>query len=221
VDLTWRGSSCVGIDHYDVYRYSPVGGALRPVLTDTRQTRYSTVHTDIQHAIGPITRELYPTYQVVATDRLGRTTVVDPVRRSPVSYEQENGTTYANGGGSGPVFTATPVAGRGWQTRHGDDYDGGSVLASTRRGAQVRIPVRTSHPMRLALEMTTGPRMGAVEVLIDGHRAGVVDTGARTARPRVLVAQYRLEAGSHTVTLVNLASHHREAVQLDGVFVSD
>lgn len=217
VELAWQGRSCVGIDHYDLYRYSPVGWTLQPVLTHTRQTRLATLHTDIHYAIGPITRELYATYKLVATDRLGRSTVVDQVRRSPVSYEQENGTTYANGG----VFTAKPVAGPGWRTQRGADFDGGTVLATSRRGAQVRIPVTTSHPMQLALEMTTGPRTGAVTVLIDGRRAGVVDTRATTARSRVLVAQYRLAAGRHTVTLVNLAPRHREVVQLDGVFVSD
>lgn len=221
VALTWQGSARAGIDHYDLYRYSPVGGALSRVLTHTRQTRYETTHNDIHHAFGPVTRSLYATFKVVATDRFGRTAVADQVRRGPVSYEQENGTTYANGNGSAPVFTGKPVAGRGWQTQRGEAYDGGTVLASARQGAQIAIPLKISHSTQVALEMTTGPQLGAVEVRVDGRRVAVVDTWARTTRARVLVAQYRLEAGRHTVTLVNLGIRPRPTVQFDGVFVSD
>jgi len=50
---------------------------------------------------------------------------------------------------------------------------------------------------------------------------GVVDTWSRTTRPRVLVAQYTVAAGKHTVTLVNLGTVHRPTVELDGIFIAD
>lgn len=221
VAVVWQGRSRVGIDHYDLYRYNYQGSPIVPVLTGTHRTSYPTVHTDVHGAFGPITRSLRPTFNVAATDRLGQVTRVDGNRRSPVEYEQENGTTYADGTGGSRVFPAKPVAGPGWRTLRGGDYDGGTVLATSRRGAQIRIPINTYHTMQVALEMTTGPRLGSVEVRIDGRRAGTIDTSARTTRARVLVAQYQLEAGAHTVTLVNRGVGSHAMVQLDGVFVSD
>lgn len=220
VTLAWQARSRVGIDHYDVFRDDGPGTPSYLVLRG-RATSYRTSHTDISLASGHLGITLYPRFTVTAIDRLGQSTTVSAVRRGPVQYEQENGTTYTDRAGSSRVFTGKPVAGPGWRTVHGDDYDGGTVLATSRRGAQLRIPIRTYHAMQVALEMTTGPRLGRVEVRIDGHRVGVVDTWARATRARVLVAQYRLEAGAHTVTLVNLGARSNATVQLDGVFVSD
>jgi hypothetical protein len=220
VAVTWQGRSRVGIDHYDLFRDDGPDTPSYIVTGPTHQTSYPTVHTDIHANVGHLGITLNPGFRVIATDRLGQTTSVHS-SRGPVQYEQENGTTYADLPGATRVFIAKPVAGPGWRTVCGAEYDGGTVLATTRHGAQIRIPVRTYHAMQVALEMTTGPRMGTVEVRIDGRHAGVVDTSSRTTRARVLVAQYRLAAGQHTITLVNLGVRSHAAVQFDGVFVSD
>jgi hypothetical protein len=220
VAVTWYGRSRVGIDHYDVFRDDGPDTPSYAVMLRTHRTSYPTVHTDVHTDTGHLDVALNPGFRVIATDRLGRSTAVDG-RRGPLQYEQENGTTFTDRPGERRVFTRAPLAGRGWYTLRGRDYDGGAVLATTRGGAQVRIPLRVSHVTQVALEMTTGPRLGTVQVRIDGRNAGLVRTWAPSTRARVLVAQYRLEAGPHTITLVNQGLRSHAMVQLDGIFVAD
>lgn len=192
------------------------------VLDNTTATSYRMLHTDLLHPIAPhpgrLVDFLNPRFRLVATDPAGRTTTVE-TQRHPLYFEQENGTTYLKGR---TVFPSAPRTGRGWRTVNGTEYDGGSALATSLRGAFVRIPV-TAHEggQWVALEMSTGPRLGVVEVRVDGHRVGTVDTYHAHRRERVLVAEYRLDAGDHLVTLVNLGVRNRQTVRLDGVFASD
>ena len=220
VELVWSARSRVGIAGYDLYRHDPKGGdTLYQLLAGTTQTRYATSHTDASHVFGPITRELYPTFKLVATDNAGRSTTVDPIRRSPEFSEQENGTTWYGES----VFPTDPVVVRhSWQVRTGGDYDAGAVLVARSHGATLRIPVTAGHDGQwFALEMTTGPRLGRVEVRVDGHTVGLVDTHAATRTPRVLVAQYKVSQGAHTITLVDEGTGYRPSVELDGIFASD
>jgi hypothetical protein len=220
VAVAWHGRGRAGIDHYDLFRDDGPNTPYYAVMLRTLRTSYPMLHTDIHANFGHLNVVRDPGFKLFATDRFGRTTTVDS-RRGPLHYEQENGSTFTDPRGTTQVFTAAPVAGHGWRTLHGTDFDGGTVLATTRHGAQVRIPIRTYHIMQAALEMTTGPRLGTVEVRIDGRHAGVVDTRSDVTKARVLVAQYRLTAGQHTITLVNLGLRSHAMVQFDGVFLSD
>lgn len=219
VELVWSARSRVGIAGYDLYRHNPNGGSgLFQLLSGTTQTRYQMNHTDAAHVFGPITRRLHPTFKLVATDKAGRTTTVDPIRRSPVFSEQENGTTWYGES----VFPSDPkVIHNSWLTRTGSDYDAGAVLVARYHGATLRIPVTTHAGQWIALEMTTGPRLGTVEVRVDGHKVGLVNTYAATRTPRVLVAQYKMTKGEHTITLIDQGTGYRPSVELDGIFASD
>jgi hypothetical protein len=220
VELVWHAASVHRTPAltYDLFH---ITFETKQVLDDSTATSYRMLHTDQARPIAPhpgrLTDVLNPRFSLVATARSGGSTTVG-TQRHPVFSEQENGTTYLTGRS---VFPAAPTAGRAWTSRSGDAYDAGAVLTTRQRGATVRIPVTTHADQWVALEMTTGPQLGAVEVRVDGHRVGVVDTYRATTTPRVLVAQYRLDAGNHTVTLVNLGVHHRATVELDGVFASD
>jgi hypothetical protein len=223
VELAWRGYARQGarIAGYDLFQHHPSTTQLFPLLKNSRATRYAFVHTDVAYpplggAIGP---RLHPRFRLVAKDTAGRTTVVDPIQRHPVFSEQENGTTYQNGRS---VFPRAPRPDRGWYRQAGPQYDAGSVLVSRNRGATVSIPVKAHRGGQwIALEMTTGPGLGVAEVRVDGHRVGTVDTRSRTTRQRVLVAEYLIGAGNHTVTVTNLGTHRRSTIELDGVFASD
>lgn len=220
VELVWRAEHGrrTTATTYDLFH---ITFETKQVLDDSTATTYRMLHTDQAHPIAPhpgrLTDVLNPRFTLVATGAAGGTTTV-LTQRHPLFSEQENGTTYLTGRS---VFPAAPTAGPGWSTRSGDTYDAGAVLTTQRRGATLRIPVRTHDGQWVALEMSTGPRLGVVEVRVDGHRVGVVDTYRATATPRVLVAQYRLTAGDHTLSLVNLGVHHRATVELDGVLASD
>jgi hypothetical protein len=221
VKLTWRGHAqgWARISGYDLFQYHVYTGRLVSLLRNTRSTEYTYYHKDIAYPPRIKVMGLHPTFRLVAKDTAGRTTVLDPIRRGPVFSEQENGTTYQNGRS---VFPQAPQADRGWKRTSGSSYDAGSALVSSVKGSSVRIPVRAhSGGQWFALEMTTGPRLGSVEVRVDGRRVGHIDTSSRRTRHRVLVAEYFVKAGRHTVTLTNLGLAHRRTVELDGVFASD
>lgn len=204
---------------FDLYRTSPAPARL---LHRSQAMSYGTVITDQAYRLpgqpASVARTLHPQFRIVATDVLGRRQT-DETRRDPVFYEQENGVTYQNGR---TVFPSAPTASRAWSRTTGRDYDGGTVLTSTRRGATVTIPVRShSYAQHFALEMSTGPRSGMADVLVDGKRIMTVDTYNARPRDRVLVAQFSVSTGDHVVSLVNAGVSRRPVVQLDGIFASD
>ena len=69
--------------------------------------------------------------------------------------------------------------------------------------------------------MTTGPRLGKAEIRVDDHVVGTVDTFSGRTRARVLVGEYLVRSGNHTVTVTNLATRARPTIEIDGMFASD
>ena len=73
----------------------------------------------------------------------------------------------------------------------------------------------------MGLVMATGPRDGQFAVYVDGVQVDTVDTYSARWRPRVVVWDHEMTAGTHTVRLVNLATSGRPHLQLDAVLTDD
>jgi hypothetical protein len=101
-----------------------------------------------------------------------------------------------------------------WSTARSASSLIGTTHTTVQKGASVSRPVQGG---LTGLVMITGPARGAVAVLLDGRRIAVVDTYAATRQYRTVVWQRLLPAGSHTLTLVNLATPGRPRVDLDAI----
>lgn len=224
VELTWsawaqgEGRYITG---YNFYRYDPQSGLLDPVLTNTLRTSYQGLGIDYTRPLpGPSALRLHLQYRLVAYSSNGQATVIDRIPLDPCYSEQENGTTYQDGR---TVFPSAPTVVNGWHRRSGPAYDAGSVLTSNRPGATVKIPIKSwGRGQYFALEMTTGPRHGKVEVRLGDSSTplATIDTYSPTVRHRVLVAQFRFRGGNYDLTLVNVGTPHRPTVEFDGIFAS-
>ena len=96
----------------------------------------------------------------------------------------------------------------------------GTLTTTTARGA--RLTMTCSQCVGLVLVGRAGPRYGKLQVTIDGT-SKVIDTGYFAGRrpssnhDRVVLFSTGLAPGSHTVTIVNLATAGRPTIALDGL----
>ena len=221
VQLDWRARSSVGIDHVDVSVHLPGGTdpvTVLPVLTGTTASSWLTTRPDTWAFPGGGNAKGPKTYRVTAVDTRGASTTVDGIVLDRVHSEQQDGATYS---GVEDGFPAHPTATSTWQQVTGADLDEGSALQTTTRGARIDVPVSTRAQQVFAVEASTGPGHGRFDVLVDGVKVGSANTAGTTDRQRILVFQYALTAGTHTVSVVSAGRPSGSTVTVDGFFLSD
>ena len=86
--------------------------------------------------------------------------------------------------------------------------------------ATATLTVPPGEASHLGLVMAEGPGRGKFRVYVDGVRHATVGTYAATSRPRVIVWQVALRAGTHKVRIVNLATPGRPRIDLDAVLTN-
>jgi len=215
---TWSASRPV--DHYDLAAHAVNSSdpTLYPLLTDSQDTSYPARVLDALSVPGGGSLKTPKSYRLTAVTSSGRTAQVDRTMAANVHFEQQDGTTYGNQ--DKDLFSGPPGATSVWEPVQGDELDGGTALRSSHvLGAAVTFPVTAAHDGQVfAPELTAGPDQGAVDVLVDGVTVGRVSLAAAQARPRTLVAQFPLTAGTHRITLLTASS---ATVTVDGLFLSD
>jgi hypothetical protein len=81
---------------------------------------------------------------------------------------------------SQPLGARSMRTSKGWKTLSKKSYFGGAALASTRRGASLRLP-KTTRVRQFALLAAVGKRAGTVNVFVGGRRVATVSLAAKKA----------------------------------------
>lgn len=197
------GSGICGFDVYDVY----AGADPALVVSNSLARRYETTATDYDDQFGGGSFKV-DGFTVVARDCAGNETTKFTNSRPVVT--QEDGWTFGYPGVS-ITYKGT------WGTSHCTCWSGDFAAKTTKRGATAVISKEWKKGETVALVMETAPDRGAFAVLVDGTKAATVDTYAAAKTHRVVVWAKRMAAGVHEIRVVNLATTHRQRIDLDAV----
>lgn len=103
-----------------------------------------------------------------------------------------------------------------WRTSACDCWVDGTVLRTRRPKARLHFTTEVEQDEVLAVVMTTAPNRGQARILLDGVNEGRIDTYSAVRRDRIVVWQTPpLDAGFHTITVVNLATEGRPRIDVD------
>lgn len=103
----------------------------------------------------------------------------------------------------------------GWATVSRSSAYLGSAKYTTHSGSYANLTLTKGTVYLLA---TVGPKMGKLAVYYRGRRVGTIDTYSKTTRYRRVfkLATYATGSGSSTIKIVNLATHNRPRIEVDG-----
>lgn len=204
--VSWSATDASGICGYDVFRVF-AGMAPQLMVTNSMATTYLDQTTDYDDQQGGGSIKVLG-WKISAHDCAGNissaTTTVLPV------VTQENSSTYGYKG------VKISYAGT-WNSSICKCWSGGRDRWTSSAGARATITRTWAAGDQVALVTERAPDRGAFKVLVDGVHRATVNTYAATRSHRSVVWNGRLSAGTHTITLVNLATPGRERIDLDAV----
>lgn len=103
-----------------------------------------------------------------------------------------------------------------WATQTGTWTSGGQQRFTSASGASVDFTWNHYGAGRhIGLVMARGPGRGSAAVLVDDVLVGIVDTHAASNDNRRVVFDHRMPAGSHTLTIMNLATAGHPRIDVD------
>ncbi len=103
-----------------------------------------------------------------------------------------------------------------WRESFCDCWLGGKVLRTSKKWARMTYTFEASEDQVVAIVMPMAPNRGKAKIKVDGVRRGTVDTYSPTRDNRIVVWQTEpLEAGVHTITVINLATEGRPRIDVD------
>jgi hypothetical protein len=137
-------------------------------------------------------------------------------RGSKPRVTQDNNTDGAWG-----VTDASIVYSKRWWTNTRASASGGTMHETGHGGATATITATFAAGQHFGLVMARGPRDGTAAVYVDGAPFADLDTYAARWRPRVVVYDLTMSAGTHTIRLVNRATAGHPHLQLDAVLTDD
>jgi hypothetical protein len=137
-------------------------------------------------------------YAATATDCAGNTTATDSGTLFHVRAAQETG---------GVKYST------GWSTGTSSTYYGGHDKYTTKKGAKATHKFTGSS---IAWIATKSSGRGAADVYLDGHLAAKMNLHSTTTIPRDIVFQHSWPTvGTHTITIINLASRGHPRIDID------
>lgn len=150
----------------------------------------------------------YSLWEVTATR--GETTAAVTVS-DKLHVVQEDGTNWVGD----PVQGTIATKGR-WKTSHCNCWLGKAVLKTYQRWARMSFTATVTEGRVIAVVMSKAPNRGVARIKLDGAKQGHIDTYSETKVNRVIVWQTPpLEAGTHTIEVVNLATDGRRRIDVD------
>jgi hypothetical protein len=129
---------------------------------------------------------------------------------------QEDGT--ATAGGSGPVPQVTYTG--SWTTSSCQCFLFGRTRRTSSSGARVTLTANFPEGSHLALVRAKGPGRGRAAIRLDGTIITTIDTFAPTNANRVVVFDRLMPAGTHSISITNLATSGRPRVDLDAIMTN-
>lgn len=110
---------------------------------------------------------------------------------------------------------------RKWRSINRDSWLGGSVLRTAKRWAKLTFTADVVEGQVIGIVMRTAPNRGEAKIRLDGVNQGRIDTYSATKRNRVIVWQTpSLEAGTHSIQIMNLATDGRPRIDVDAFVIA-
>ncbi len=211
--LNWSATDDVGVCWYDL-DIVPAGAPPRPILEFVPDTQFLyTFGTDYDGSFGGGS-EVVHGFLVTARDcQYNATTRFVPDR--PRVTQEDN----ASG-----LFEVSPWGQLTYEDHWGVGACGcflqGNTARTTTRGA-VAVFTRTyEEGDHVALVMAQGPGRGRATIRVDGVIVDRIDTFAEVNTNRVVVFETAMSAGTHTLSITNLATFGRPRIDLDAVLTN-
>jgi hypothetical protein len=209
VNLRWSASDAAGICGYDVKR-NYAGQAADVLAKGTSVTSRLDTVSDYDGSFGGGSAAVEG-WTVTARDCAGKTASATAYNR--VNVIQQNGES-ANAW-QDPTVSSTGS----WKTAACACWSGGSVAQTSARGASASFTWPFLNAGNVAVVMPKGADRGSATISIDGVKRATVNTNASANQPRVVVFSAPVSAGTHTVTVTNLATAGHARIDVDAFLV--
>jgi hypothetical protein len=210
--VAWSASDASGVCGYRTREELGAGVGRWSAWGSQKVATISTTDYDDQFGGGA---DKFEGLDVQARDCAGNTTTKF-VSFFPKVF-QENGDTFSDGPLMGTAYAGA------WGTSTCVCWSGGATRRTSGNGARATFTltvwgVNAGHAVALVMERA--PDRGKAQVLIDGAYRTTVDTYAASPTHRSVVWVGKLPLGTHTLTLVNLATSGRPRIDIDAVLFS-
>jgi hypothetical protein len=108
-----------------------------------------------------------------------------------------------------------------WRSSYCDCWLGGEVLRTWQKWARMTFTIDAIDSQVAAVVMPMAPNRGEARIKLDGVNQGRVDTYSPTRDNRIIMWQTPpLEAGTHTIEVINLATEGRPRIDVDAFLVT-
>jgi len=102
-----------------------------------------------------------------------------------------------------------------WKTVKCTCWASGAVRMTTAKGAAVTFTTYVQRDGHIAVVMPKGPNRGKALIKVDGAPVAVIDTYSPKPKHRIVMWEAGFEEGSHTVSVINLATPGRPRIDVD------
>jgi hypothetical protein len=184
------------------------GADPEPLLADSPRTQLDHLTNDYDGTFGGGSGSTSG-WRAVARDCAGNTTTSEYGKGSRV-WQEDGFSPF------GP--TVVPEIGftGAWSVQTGAWTSGGQQRHTSSPGAAVSFTWdHYSDGQHIGLVMPKGPGRGSAAILVDDVLVGTVDTNAVSNDNRRVVFDHAMSAGSHTLTIVNLATAGHPRIDID------
>ena len=124
-------------------------------------------------------------------------------------------------GAYGPDTFAVTTKGK-WLERNCKCWLGGTDIRTLQKWARVEFTVDADEGQVIAVVMPMAPNRGEAKIKLDGVNQGKIDTYSTVKRNRVVMWQTPpLPAGTHTVSVINLATEGRARIDVDAFVMTE
>ena len=207
--IEWSATDNVGVCSYDLF-LQPAGSEPEPLLQFSQDTQYTYQAGDYNGDFGGgsfVTVGFY----VTARDCQGNATT-KVVSEQPI-VNQEDGQS-ATGPSGTLAYSGT------WATTTCGCFLWEHTRRTSQSGARMTFSRTYEQGDQVSLVMALGPGRGRASIRVDGVWLANIDTFAAVNTNRVVVFQRMMPAGTHTLTIVNLATPGRPRIDLDAVMTN-
>jgi hypothetical protein len=208
--ISWSATDAGGICGYSLYR-QPAGDEPSPIFENRMVTKYTVPLGEYDGTFGGGS-VLTASYFVTATDCAGNVSAPASVSARMQAIQDDGSTSlFPNG-----TITYTGA----WSVSSCTCWSALTTRKATAKNASAAFTTTFAAGQYVGLVMATGPDRGKFDVYVDGKRITTVNTYAAAKGNRKVVWVRKMGAGTHTITIVNLATAGRPRIDLDAVILS-
>ncbi len=213
--LTWSATDNVGVSYYATSLIIPACElpVTDPGVQPRRPDTCSATGTDYDGEFG--CGSCFPLgFLVTASDQQGNaTTKAIPLH---LRVTQENNAAGVDAVSPYGRFTYTGT----WSTTNCLCFLQGHAARTSSYGARATFTRTYEQGDHVALVMAKGPGRGRAAIRVDGIVVSTIDTFASVNTNRVVVFERMMSAGTHTVSITNLATAGRPRIDLDAAMTN-